>query len=672
MNSQTQQIINIVFIFLFIITLSPITILLHLSAVYLTIQSSTTVPCSYTEMQQPSTLLKKMIPSTKVTPTVEKVKSAEKEEEEVIAPLKQKSKSLSRFFKKIAKLTSSIKSNKSSTQYKLTFIPITTKKNKIVTPAEPTELVWYQNKVDSSASQLAQRIWDQDTTVYNNLNKVVEWIGNGKESSNSILQEYMSRFNFSELNVEQAFRNLCSKLYLQGETQQIDRVLVQFADRYFECNPACIFGSTDVIHAIVYSLLLLNTDLHVAQGDYKKMSQSSFIKNTISAIPMQSGNTCIKSCSSLHRTTSNTGDVSAQSYTMPRNISTLSVGSKNWESEIKSMLKQMYTSIRHHQITDPSFSLASSQTNSSVSAAIKRSVGSIVKKKKSVDSDSETIKSVKSSVSSIMYYQAVASHLESTELPSSYTSNAPYYKEGMVTRKHLLESGSQKAKNRDWKDCFMIIERSQLRMYKLDYTCNNSDSDSIGGGNWMSHAQRIGAVDLKHALANALPSGYSAQRQHAFTLQESNGAVHVFQVGSDEQVEEWISTCNYWAARESKEPLVGGVSSIEYGWGHCLENGSTTVHQWQAPASATISSQLTETDQLEALYTRVQDLTLQLDQHSDIKSKMESHFSGSKVHASAMNNWETKSLYLLQEIIKYQNYCNSIEKSLSLQARIMA
>ncbi|KAI8070219.1 hypothetical protein BDF21DRAFT_344512 [Thamnidium elegans] len=479
----------------------------------------------------------------------------------------------------------------------------------------------------------------------------------------------MSRFNFQELNIEQAFRNLCSKLYLQGETQQIDRVLVQFADRYFECNPACIFGSTDVIHAIVYSLLLLNTDLHVAQGDYKKMTQSSFIKNTISAISMQSGNTSIKSWSSLHRTTTNTSDVSTRSYAMPRNMSSLSVGSKSWESEIKSMLKQMYTSIRHHQITDPSFSLASSQTNS-VSAAIKRSVGSIIKKK-SVDSDSETVKSVKSSVSSIMYYQAVASHLQSTELPSAYTSNAPYYKEGMVTRKHLLESGSQKAKNRDWKDCFMIIERSQLRMYKLDYTCN-SDSDSIGGGNWMSHAQLIGAIDLKHALANTLPSGYSVQRQHAFTLQESNGAVHVFQVGSAEQVEEWLSTCNYWAARESKEPLVGGVSSMEYGWGHCLENGSSTVHRWQAPSSATISSQLEETDQLEALYSRVRDLTLQLDQHSDIKSKMESHFSGSKIYARAMNNWENKSLYLLREIIKYQNYCNSIEKSLSLQARIMA
>ncbi|OAD05329.1 hypothetical protein MUCCIDRAFT_123725, partial [Mucor lusitanicus CBS 277.49] len=133
----------------------------------------------------------------------------------------------------------------------------------------------------------------------------------------------------------------------------------------------------------------------------------------------------------------------------------------------------------------------------------------------------------------------------------------------MVVRKHLLEKTAQKAKHRDWKDCFMVIERSQLRMYKLD---NSSTAEVVGGGDWMANAQLMGAIDLKHTLANALPSGYSRQRQHAFALQQSNGAVYLFQVGSEEQVHEWVSTCNYWAARESKEPLAGGVSSMEYGW----------------------------------------------------------------------------------------------------------
>lgn len=51
----------------------------------------------------------------------------------------------------------------------------------------------------------------------------------------------------------------------------------------------------------------------------------------------------------------------------------------------------------------------------------------------------------------------------------------------------------------------------------------------------------------------------------------SNGGLYFFQAGTAELVEEWVSTCNYWAARMSKEPLPGGVSNMEYGWGRCLE-----------------------------------------------------------------------------------------------------
>ncbi|KAJ7040960.1 hypothetical protein C8F04DRAFT_1305673 [Mycena alexandri] len=36
----------------------------------------------------------------------------------------------------------------------------------------------------------------------------------------------------------------------------------------------------------------------------------------------------------------------------------------------------------------------------------------------------------------------------------------------------------------------------------------------------------------------------------------------------DHRENKWVSTCNYWATRTSKEPLVGGVSNMEYGWNH--------------------------------------------------------------------------------------------------------
>ncbi|KAG0850382.1 hypothetical protein G6F16_014036 [Rhizopus arrhizus] len=49
-----------------------------------------------------------------------------------------------------------------------------------------------------------------------------------------------------------------------------------------------------------------------------------------------------------------------------------------------------------------------------------------------------------------------------------------------------------------------------------------------------------------------------------------------------------------------------------------------------------------------------------------------SSISNSKFGNRAMANWESKSHYLLHEIIKYQNYCDSIEKSLALQDKVMS
>ena len=152
----------------------------------------------------------------------------------------------------------------------------------------------------------------------------------------------------------------------------------------------------------------------------------------------------------------------------------------------------------------------------------------------------------------------------------------------------------------------------------------------------------MGEIDLKHTLSNALPSGYSRQRPHAFALQQPNGGVFLFQVGSAEQVVEWVSTCNYWAARESKEPLMGGVSNMEYGWGSCLdcisssdddENSAVswqqnlfppvTINEWQPPVPPSVGSAMEEMAQLDILHKHVTKLNDELDNHRDTKCKME-------------------------------------------------
>lgn len=78
-------------------------------------------------------------------------------------------------------------------------------------------------------------------------------------------------------------RRLCNKLYVKAESQQIDRILEVFARRYWQCNKKSVFGSADVVYAVTYSMLLLNTDLHVVQGSHTRMTRSAFVRNTMSA-----------------------------------------------------------------------------------------------------------------------------------------------------------------------------------------------------------------------------------------------------------------------------------------------------------------------------------------------------------------------------------------------------
>ena len=98
---------------------------------------------------------------------------------------------------------------------------------------------------------------------------------------------------------------------------------------------------------------------------------------------------------------------------------------------------------------------------------------------------------------SITTYQSVAPLLHHSELPTSYTSAAPYYKEGLLVRKHLLERAGQKAKHRDWKECFLVVDRGEIRMYKLDSGPSDQRSKGMARSSIM-----ISRVNLADALLN--------------------------------------------------------------------------------------------------------------------------------------------------------------------------
>jgi hypothetical protein len=63
----------------------------------------------------------------------------------------------------------------------------------------------------------------------------------------------------------------------------------------------------------------------------------------------------------------------------------------------------------------------------------------------------------------------------------------PYAKEGLLVRKQYWESTNKRAKDKGWKECFVVIEKGDIKMYKFESNSSHSSMGMgvIGGGNWM-------------------------------------------------------------------------------------------------------------------------------------------------------------------------------------------
>jgi hypothetical protein len=173
---------------------------------------------------------------------------------------------------------------------------------------------------------------------------------------------------------------------------------------------------------------------------------------------------------------------------------------------------------------------------------------------------------------------------------------APWAKEGMLKHKHHLETLEKKAKDRNWSECFAVIEKGWMKIFSFSTTSKSiraraksraaSGGGPVGGGNWMENAEQINQFLLRQTIASALPPpGYSKSRPNVFALSLPTGAVHLFQVGTPEIVKEFVSTANYWSARLSKEPLIGGVSNVEYGWGDAILSAATAQSRPESRAT---------------------------------------------------------------------------------------
>jgi hypothetical protein len=707
---------------------------------------------------------------------------------------------------------------------------------------------------NDDVKERARRIFEgneQDITRM----EAAAWLGELKIYNKQVLDAYMQMFDFAGMNVLSTLRALCGKLVLKGETQQFDRIITALSSRWCECNPNHGFKAQDVVHTIFYSIILLNTDLHMADIG-EKMSKNAYVKNTLptvrrvvaDAAPNAFDEQTIKASSaSAHRpsvpwidTKENAApaeDVAAvetlterTSTDLPRPVINkrmsirpgmfraesdgFSPDSPNssssnalvsapwtgsmraWEFEIETALKSFYTSIKNEPLPLLNLAVADVQPDRSLSVAGLRRTGSVSSRapseavsqrskaglrglalgwqsrnirsrqkmypastigssRTSFDDNSSLYSPTQSStwsknsyartltstsVGSLGYHlspgdaaykhsigfanalsQAIireegAANVDTDSITlkqdiledeSLTLEGAPWAKEGLVKHKHHLEGPERKSRDRNWSDCFAVIGKGKLTLFNFNTGASKSyslgrarlqknvgsrapsiASARVGGGDWAENAEQLDSFALRQTIASTLPPpGYSKTRPHVWALSLPSGAVHLFQVGTPEIAEEWMSTANYWSARLSKEPLSGGVSNIEYGWSDAIINtavlertssitsvatttaapppsirnrsrghthsssaggrpsiqssvrssfdnmGASSRHRmpgdkaqimdWQPPSQSMMASQLMEVDQLRSLQTYVDNVEAELESHNELKHGIE-------------------------------------------------
>ncbi|KAG2207998.1 hypothetical protein INT46_010364 [Mucor plumbeus] len=101
-----------------------------------------------------------------------------------------------------------------------------------------------------------------------------------------VLKSYMDQFDFTGMKLDEAFRKLCQKLYFKAEAQEIDRILEVFSYKFWSQNSdKQLYQNADVVYTIVYSVMLLNTDLHLVQiSSHSRMTSDLFCENTMSTV----------------------------------------------------------------------------------------------------------------------------------------------------------------------------------------------------------------------------------------------------------------------------------------------------------------------------------------------------------------------------------------------------
>lgn len=131
-------------------------------------------------------------------------------------------------------------------------LPSSAFKPSLEVPLMPIEAQHVEDKPPIDATeptekdrQQAKRLFNGDEDGVAN-DKAAAWLGDAGADRTRVLRAYMELFEWRNLNIMASLRDLCGRLLLKGETQQVDRILDAFSIRWCSCNANHGFKATGI------------------------------------------------------------------------------------------------------------------------------------------------------------------------------------------------------------------------------------------------------------------------------------------------------------------------------------------------------------------------------------------------------------------------------------------
>ncbi|KAK8163430.1 hypothetical protein BC567DRAFT_265954 [Phyllosticta citribraziliensis] len=101
-----------------------------------------------------------------------------------------------------------------------------------------------------------------------------------KKSNEGILAAFMESFDFAGKRVDEALRELLNTFRLPGESQLIERIVTEFAEKYCASATPEGIAEQDAVYVLTYAIIMLNTDQHNPNlKSQKRMSLEDFSRN---------------------------------------------------------------------------------------------------------------------------------------------------------------------------------------------------------------------------------------------------------------------------------------------------------------------------------------------------------------------------------------------------------